>query len=254
MGCAQEPAGTVTVPLEVLDTGHIALKARINGKGPFRMILDTGAPICLINPKAAERAGMITKEEAKQPPILLGLTGMGVMHSLDVGDVHLKDVNAMVMDHPIVALLADVEGPLDGILGFTFFAHYRMTLDYAAGTVSFSPVDYVPTDIFGSLLGRMMSDDAPGRVIDPAALWGMAVAKPDDAPGVRITKVYRGGAAEAAGLRVGDRLLTLDGRWTDSVNDCDEAAAFVKPGETVTLKIARDGHETEISASPQAGL
>ena len=97
----------------------------------------------------------------------------------------------------------------------------------------------------------------PGAVLShrsAAALWGLAVAKPDAAPGVRVTHIYSGAAAAAAGLRVGDRLLTLDDRWTDTVNDCYEAAAFVKPGQTVTLKIVRAGKEMEISVSPQPGL
>lgn len=250
---AQVPLRTFTVPLEVLETGHIAVKARWNGTGPYRMVLDTGAPICLLNPKAARRAGIISAAQASQTS-LMGLNGMATAKQLQVGELQAKNVGIMVMDHPIVALLADVEGPLDGILGFSFFAHYRMTLDYAGGTVTFTPIDYAPTDVFGLLFSRMMADDTMHRVIEPAALWGLAVVKAGVATGVQVTRIYPGSAAETAGLRVGDRILTLDGRWTDTVNDCYEAAAFVKPGQTVTLKIVRNGQETEISACPQLGL
>ena len=60
----------------------------------------------------------------------------------------------------------------------------------------------------------------------PAAQWGMRVGEKadDNAPGVRIAKVFSGGAAEKAGVKVGDRLLRLDGRWTDNV------AALLLPG------------------------
>ena len=48
-----------------------------------------------------------------------------------------------------------------------------------------------------------------------------------------IKEVLPGSPAAAAGLKVGDRLLTLDGRWTDSLADLYTAAGYVKPGETV---------------------
>ena len=52
----------------------------------------------------------------------------------------------------------------------------------------------------------------------------------------------------------GDRLLTLDGRWTDSVADCYTAAGQVKPGITVKVLVRRAGRELELTVKPTAGL
>ena len=58
----------------------------------------------------------------------------------------------------------------------------------------------------------------------------------------------------AAGLKAGDRLLTLDGRWTDTLADLYTAAGYVKPGATVPVVVKRDGKEMTLKVKPAAGL
>jgi S1-C subfamily serine protease len=57
-----------------------------------------------------------------------------------------------------------------------------------------------------------------------------------------------------AGIQAGDRLLTLDGRWTDSVTDCYTAAGHVKPGSAVKVVVRREGSEKELTVKPTFGL
>ena len=74
--------------------------------------------------------------------------------------------------------------------------------------------------------------------------------KGDDEAGVTLADVLPGSAAAAAGLKAGDRLLTLDGRWTDSVDDCFQAASGVKPGEAVEVVVRRGGQEVKAKVTP----
>jgi serine protease Do len=93
-------------------------------------------------------------------------------------------------------------------------------------------------------------------VLAAAGQWGLVVDKSEDdeEDGVSIKKVMPGSAADKAGLKADDRLLILDDRWTDSVADCYAAAASVKPGTTVKLKIKRGGKAREVSVTPMPGL
>ena len=55
--------------------------------------------------------------------------------------------------------------------------------------------------------------------------------------GVKVSHVLRGGAAERAGLSVGDELLALEG-WR--LRRLDEALRLMQPGTPASLLVARD--------------
>jgi S1-C subfamily serine protease len=76
----------------------------------------------------------------------------------------------------------------------------------------------------------------------------------DEEAGVRVTAVRDGSAALAAGLRPGDRLLTIAGRWTDTVPDCYQAAARLPAGQAAPILIRRAGKEMQLSVTPRPGL
>jgi S1-C subfamily serine protease len=76
----------------------------------------------------------------------------------------------------------------------------------------------------------------------------------DDAAGVTVGTVFAGGAADKAGVKSGDRLLTLDGRWTDSVADCYRAAERVHPGQHVELVVRRAAHDIKLTVNPATGF
>src|SRR5689334_14812960 len=54
----QEPAAAkarkAVVPFTMLPTNHMLVEAKINGKGPYRLIFDLGAPITLLSNRASE--------------------------------------------------------------------------------------------------------------------------------------------------------------------------------------------------------
>jgi S1-C subfamily serine protease len=78
--------------------------------------------------------------------------------------------------------------------------------------------------------------------------------KGDDEAGVTIKEVLPDSAAARAGLQAGDRLLTLDDRWTDSLADCYTAASYAKPGTEIIVKIKRNADEKELTVKPNDGL
>ena len=94
------------------------------------------------------------------------------------------------------------------------------------------------------------------QVLAPAGQWGFQVEKDDkdEEPGVTIKEVLPGGPADKAGLKARDRLLTLSGRWTDTVADCYMAASFVTPGSEAVVVIRRDGKESQRKVKVVAGL
>jgi hypothetical protein len=243
------------VEFELLKSLHIAVQVKINDAGPFRMIFDLGSPVNLVSGKAAVDAGLITKELAKRSAFFGMAASERKAKKFQVGDQTLDDVQVMVMDHPTLKAAAQFLGPIDGIVGYPFFARHKFTIDYPASTITFTPNDYKPQDVMQQMMGRMFGS-RPKKVLAAGGLWGMTVDKPDtdhDA-GVVITHVWPTSAAADAGLKSGYRVLTIDGRWTDSVTDAVEAASFVRAGETAEVVIRRDDQRSQVVVTPQIGL
>jgi hypothetical protein len=58
----KEQPATLEIPYKLTDTKHVLVRAKINGKGPFNLILDTGArPSSLRNPWPKKRVLMWTR-------------------------------------------------------------------------------------------------------------------------------------------------------------------------------------------------
>jgi hypothetical protein len=262
VGSGDPPVGTekameaARVPFDTIISQHMVVQVKINGKGPYRMIFDTGAPFTLINNKVAKEAEVFPKNFKKPVFTIFGQAGQFRIETLEVGGVKLKNVQTQVMDHPTVAAIASVVGPIDGIVGFNFFAKYRMTIDYQAKEMTFLPVEFEPKDMMKELMTALLNPNKKPKVLAPAGQWGFRVTKEknDEAPGVMVQEVHAGTAAAKAGLKVGDRLLTLDGRWTDSVPDCYAAATHVPARREARLRVRRDGKEIELTVKVQPGL
>jgi membrane-associated protease RseP (regulator of RpoE activity) len=253
-GEGPKEARPVVVPFELLASKHMAVKIKVNGKGPYRVIFDTGAPVTVLSNAVAKEAGL---------PRGKGFFGAGTapveLKELQVGDLKAAKVSAVVMDHPTVQAMAEVLGPIEGIVGFPFFARYKVVLDYQAKTMTFTPNGFDPPDVVKAMEAAMegaLGGKQEAKVLAPAAQWGLVAekARGDEEAGVTIRNVLPGGAAAAAGLKAGDRLLTLDGRWTDSIADLYTAAGFVKPGIAVKLVVTRANKEMTFTVTPTAGL
>jgi hypothetical protein len=245
----------VTVPFELLKSGHMAVQVKVNGKGPYLLIFDTGAPISLLTSRVGKEAKLVSGKNSGFFPGF-GTVGEAKIKTLQVGDQKVEDVGAIVMDHPTVDALGRALGKkLDGIVGFPFFARFKMTLDYEKKTMTLVPSGYKPQDVMAAMT-TLLFQGSPKKTLAPAAQWGVLATKEvgDEADGVDVTSVVPGSAADRAGVKRGDRLLTLDGRWTDNLHDLYEAASFVKPGTTVVVRVKRGEKELDLKVTPAKGM
>jgi hypothetical protein len=252
---AQDP---IKVPFDTLKSRHMVVEVYVNDKGPFKLIFDTGAPATLISQRLAKEAGVL---QAKGKPVasLFGNLGQKKVKSLRLGDLRVSNVDAMVLDHPIVdAIGAAHKERIDGIVGFNIFGRYNVSIDYQAKELTFAPGTFVPVEMMQMMMTLMfpsLNDLERVPVLHPKGLLGLRVEKAgDEEAGVVIREVYSGSPAAKAGVKVGDRLLTIDRRWTDSVNDCYEAARDFRPGRDAELEIRRDGKKQTLKVRVAAGF
>lgn len=106
----------------------------------------------------------------------------------------------------------------------------------------------IPVDMMRSVVLDLIDDGKIERgyigveitSVDEASAKAVGLAK---VSGVNVNKVVKGGAAEAAGLEVGDVILDVDGRVVKSSNELQNEIVLRKAGDKVNLKIWRDGRE-----------
>src|SRR4051794_27402638 len=52
------PGPTYAVPYRLSPVQHVIVRMKVNGKGPFNLVLDTGAPALLLSKKVQEAVGI----------------------------------------------------------------------------------------------------------------------------------------------------------------------------------------------------
>ena len=255
---ASSPAAKAraVVPFSMLPSNHMLVRAMINGKGPYRLIFDLGAPITLLSNQAGEASGVVKADTPRS--FLFSMRGEAEIAKLQVGDLTATKLPVIVFNHPALKILGNVLGaPIDGIIGFTFFARYKTTIDYQVNEMTFEPVNFQIRDLLRELPDRLAGPKtARHRVLAPLGLWGMRLAKPTggiESPGVPISEVLPNSPAARAGLEPGDVLTTLDNRWTTSIADTYAAAATVPPGRDVSVVILHRGKEQVLTVQPADG-
>ncbi len=121
------PRDGVTLPMQDMG-GRPVIEVKINGKGPYRFILDTGAATTVVSDE-------LVHELSLAPPAGVQVAAVGggpapaivVIRNLRIGDATLKDMIAAAM--PLSSLLKGASPP-QGVLSAASFPGYLLTCDY----------------------------------------------------------------------------------------------------------------------------
>jgi predicted aspartyl protease len=138
---AQAQDGTHSSPLEIVHNKPFVMVI-VNGKGPFRFVIDTGTSSAafvsaeLVAQLAIPKSGQIRLSDpsgqgAQRVPMV-------VLDSLQVAGVEFTGVKAAVHN------LGSGEGDCQGLLGFALFRDYLLTLDFPNQRMELSAGDLKP--------------------------------------------------------------------------------------------------------------
>jgi len=156
---AQEPR--FVAPTRRDQIGRIWAPVFINERGPFRLVLDTGASHSAVTAMVALALGIPVD---RSPPVtLLGVTGAATVPTIRVDTLSVGDV---AVDSPVLPIVPDAMGGAEGILGseglankriFIDFRHDRITITYSHGEKTGRDFVRIP---FHSMRGHLIVVDA----------------------------------------------------------------------------------------------
>ena len=105
--------------------GRIWAPVWINGSGPFRLVLDTGATRSGVTTNVAERLGVRLDQS---PPVLLrGVTGTAIVPTIRVDSFTVGD---LTLSPAILPIVIDAMGGAEGVLATDEFKDKRIVIDF----------------------------------------------------------------------------------------------------------------------------
>jgi hypothetical protein len=127
----EAPEPRYVAPTRRDQIGRIWAPVFINGRGPFRLVLDTGASHSAVTAMVALALGLPTDKSA--PVTLRGVTGSATVPTIQVDTLSVGDV---AVDSPILPIVPDAMGGAQGVLGSEGLADKRIYIDFRHDQIS----------------------------------------------------------------------------------------------------------------------
>jgi len=214
--------------------GRVVATVMLNGKGPFRFIVDTGANDSTVSPQLASVLGLAPS--VGRSLRIAGVTGTAIVPSVPIESLR---AGALVIEHSEVPVIwSPVMTGADGILGAAGLAQDTLLVDFRHNTVVIRPADAaaippgytrvqarrlasgllsVPGDVGGVPVDAIIDTGSP-QTLGNLALFRALYSRPgagDRAKVYGITKQVRPGNVQIAptvdlgAIRIGNAALVF---------------------------------------------
>ena len=248
------------VPYRLTDAKHLMVRVKINGKGPFNFIVDTGAPAVFMGKDVAKKA----KAEAGEKE-WVKFDSFELEGGLKVEKARGRAEDLVQFEGMNKMGLAGME--IHGVIGYEVLARYRIEYDLTTDKLvferlAFDPPALLPLDKKGvqdiQSMGPMVKMAAallgikPNYDTVPRGFTGIEYEEKDKA--VTIKAVLPGSPAAKAGLKPGDVITSVKTETVSSGKDLHAALAKAGVGTKWRFYITRGGKDEEVVVELGKGL
>ena len=255
------------VPYRMTDTNHFLVRVRVDGKGPFNFLVDTGAPALFVGLEAARKIGLKPDPEDYFTPI--GRLDFEGGASLTGMKARVEDVFQMVGMNALGLPGASI----DGILGFSALARFKVEIDPTQDRMTWTRLNFEPKDpsvpraAARKQSGEMQAMNAlgplakfaaaligkqPEEQLHPRGFLGIELAEVSGE--LKVSGVLADSPASGAALKAGDRLVKVGEKPVDTLKAARLAVAEVRPGDKVALALLRDGKAIDVTLAAGEGF
>jgi hypothetical protein len=228
------------VPFDLRGDDKIVIRGGIGAARDVTWVLDTGATKTALFTRALSRSNVpLPRGSEVRGLVASTLLGDAPVRHVRLGSLHVDglggpvradSVDAAVLDTPLADAMASAVGePVHGLLGMSYLRRFRFAVDYGTRVLWLEPIavgrDQRPYEYCTAGLQLVRTG---GRTI--------------------VQGVGRPSPARDAGIRVGERLLRVDGATADGL-DLSEVQRRLEgpPGSTVTLVLEARGRERTVA-------
>jgi hypothetical protein len=249
------------IPYRLTATKHVLVRAKINGKGPFNFIVDTGAPALFVATAVCKKLGV---EPDKK--------GWGTFDKFEVeGGLVIENAKGRVED-PFqlegMNSLGLAGAELHGMIGYNLLAKYKLEFDFTQTKLTWTELaDFEPkapeglsgkggggVDMMAFLVKMLVSFAGERPKPEPTPRGFLGLELQDDKDGIMVKHVLEKSPAAAAGFAVGDRITHYSAWEVPKIEDLLKRLSKRAPDEEVTIKILRGAEKKELTFKTGEGL
>jgi hypothetical protein len=248
------------VPFRLTEVKHVLVRARINGKGPYHFLVDTGAPALFVSTAVCKKLGVEPDR-----------TGWGTFDRLEIeGGVVIEKAEGKIADpFQLEGMnrmgLAGAE--LHGVIGYNILARYKIQLDFTQDRMTWTRLKFDPPRPEGlegkapggleamAGLAKLMAiflGKRPTAEIKPRGFLGIELAGKEGE--ATVAAVLKDSPAAAAGLQPGDRVVKFQGQNVKGEADLMRLAAEVGAGDSIKVTVQRGSEARELTVQVGKGL
>ncbi len=131
-GALADPDPLFAAPTRIDRIGRVMTHVMINGKGPFRFVIDTGASRSTLAPHLAKALNL--QQSVGRNVMLNGVTGAAEVPTVAVDSIEIGALKFVNQNLPVI--FTSIMGNADGILGVAGFHDQRIDVDFKRDRVT----------------------------------------------------------------------------------------------------------------------
>jgi predicted aspartyl protease len=131
-GALSDPEPLFAAPTRLDRIGRVMTHVKVNGKGPFRFVIDTGASRSTLAPHLARALNL--QPSVGRNVMLNGVTGAAEVATVAVDSIEIGALKFEKQQLPVI--FTSIMGNADGILGVAGFEDQRIDVDFKRDRVS----------------------------------------------------------------------------------------------------------------------
>ena len=251
------------VPYRLSDIKHVVVRVKIDGKGPFNFIVDTGAPAVYFGNEIAKKLGREVKEAGY----------WDTFDSVEVeGGVKLKGLKARVEEPFQLVGINKMNAAgirYHGVLGYTVLAQFQIEYDFTEPHLKWTKLDWTPpppvamgslsegaTKNMKAMIGlssfatSMMPKKEDAKILYRGFI-GVELAETNGK--VTVSKVLENTPAQGK-LQVGDVVKSIGGKDIATLAEIQKQVAKVGVDTELSITVERDGSQQNVKLTTVKGF